>query len=47
MGIEAITELIDALRGKNGCPWDRKQTPQTISVYLVEEIYELIDAIDS
>ncbi|UCD33492.1 MAG: nucleoside triphosphate pyrophosphohydrolase, partial [Desulfobacterales bacterium] len=47
MGIEAITELIDALRGKNGCPWDRKQTPQTISVYLVEEIYELIDAIES
>jgi len=47
MGIEAITELIDALRGENGCPWDRKQTPQTISVYLVEEIYELIDAIDS
>lgn len=47
MGIEAIIELIEALRGENGCPWDRKQTPRTLSIYLVEEIYELIDAIDS
>ena len=47
MGIEAIIELIEALRGENGCPWDRKQTPQTISVYLVEEVYELLEAIES
>ena len=47
MGIESIIELIDALRGKDGCPWDKKQTPQTISVYLVEEVYELVDAIES
>jgi MazG family protein len=35
------------LRGENGCPWDRKQTPQTLAVYLIEEVYELVDAIES
>lgn len=47
MGVGAIIQLIETLRGENGCPWDRKQTPKTIYVYLVEEIYELIEAIDS
>jgi MazG family protein len=37
--------LIATLTGKDGCPWDRKQTPATLSVYLIEEIYELVDAI--
>jgi tetrapyrrole methylase family protein/MazG family protein len=47
MGIESIMELIETLRGKNGCPWDRKQTPQTILTYLLEETYELMDAVES
>ena len=47
MEIDAIIELIETLRGENGCPWDRKQTPRTIAVYLAEEIYELVDAIES
>jgi nucleoside triphosphate diphosphatase len=47
MGIESIIELIETLRGKNGCPWDRKQTPQTILAYLLEETYELMDAVES
>lgn len=47
MGVGAIIQLIETLRGENGCPWDRKQTPQTLYIYLVEEIYELIEAIDS
>lgn len=47
MGIDAIMELIAALRGEDGCPWDKKQTPRTIVAYLLEEIYELIDAIES
>ena len=42
---QALIELIDTLRGDNGCPWDRKQTPESISVYLTEEIFELADAI--
>lgn len=33
------------LRGKNGCPWDRKQTHQSIARYLLEEAYESFEAI--
>ena len=44
---EGLIRLIEHLRSKNGCPWDRKQTPQTLSVYLIEEVYELVDAIQS
>lgn len=43
--IEALLRLIEILRGDNGCPWDRRQTPRSILVYLTEELYELIDAI--
>ena len=45
--IEALIRLIETLRGENGCPWDRQQTPRSISVYLIEELYELIDAIEA
>ncbi|MFH0995171.1 MAG: nucleoside triphosphate pyrophosphohydrolase [Pseudomonadota bacterium] len=45
--ISALIRLIERLRGENGCPWDRKQTPQTLAVYLIEEVYELVDAIES
>lgn len=41
----AILDLIAALRAENGCPWDRKQTPRSSSVYLIEESYELVEAI--
>jgi MazG family protein len=47
MGVDAVIGLIETLRGKNGCPWDRKQTPRTIVTYLLEEVYELIDAVES
>lgn len=42
-----ILELIAALRAESGCPWDRKQTPHTMTAYLIEEMYELVDAIES
>lgn len=42
-----ILDLIAALRAESGCPWDRKQTPHTMTAYLIEEIYELVDAIES
>ena len=45
--LNALTRLVKILRGDKGCPWDRKQTPRSISVYLTEEIYELVDAIES
>jgi tetrapyrrole methylase family protein/MazG family protein len=43
--VEKILQLIEKLRGKNGCPWDRKQTPTSIAPYLIEEAYELVDAV--
>ncbi|MBM3738313.1 MAG: nucleoside triphosphate pyrophosphohydrolase [Acidobacteria bacterium] len=35
------------LRGPDGCPWDREQSLDTLKKYLVEETYEVLDAIDS
>ena len=46
-GMAALLELISTLRGEKGCPWDRKQTPQTMQKYLLEECRELAEAIDS
>ncbi|MGE8081849.1 nucleoside triphosphate pyrophosphohydrolase [Peribacillus loiseleuriae] len=39
-------QIIAQLRGPNGCPWDIKQTHESLKQYLIEETYELIDAID-
>ena len=46
-GLDALIQLIDTLRGENGCPWDRKQTPKSMGNYLVEEVYELVAAMES
>ena len=46
-GISRLVEIISRLRGENGCPWDRKQTLESLKPCLIEETYELIDAIDS
>ena len=43
----AVLELIATLRGENGCPWDRKQTPKSMAVYLIEEVFELVEAIEA
>ena len=40
-----LVELLARLRGPNGCPWDRQQTYDTIKPYLLEETYEVVDAI--
>ena len=45
--VKALVALVESLRGENGCPWDRKQTARSMLVYLIEEIYELADAIES
>lgn len=42
-----VMALIQRLRGKDGCPWDQKQTPQSLAIYLIEEMYELVDAVAS
>jgi MazG family protein len=43
--INELINLIETLRGKDGCPWDQKQTPGSMSIYLIEEMYELVEAI--
>jgi MazG family protein len=44
---EKLLDLIAQLRAEDGCPWDREQTPATIKRYLLEEVYELVDAVDN
>ena len=44
--ITRLLEIIDILRAPDGCPWDREQTPATVKKYILEECYELADAID-
>jgi len=41
-----LFELMKTLRGPNGCPWDRKQTLPDLKPYVIEEAYEVVDAID-
>ncbi len=43
--LNELISLIETLRSKNGCPWDQKQTPATMAIYLIEEMYELVEAI--
>ncbi|MGN1401645.1 MAG: nucleoside triphosphate pyrophosphohydrolase [Bacillus sp. (in: firmicutes)] len=42
-----LRHVIDVLRGPAGCPWDREQTHESLKKYAIEEVYELIDAINS
>ncbi|MDH4164589.1 MAG: nucleoside triphosphate pyrophosphohydrolase [Nitrospirota bacterium] len=44
--ISDLVALMARLRGPQGCPWDKKQTPETLKPYLVEECYEVIEAIE-
>lgn len=42
-----LRNIIAELRGPDGCPWDKKQTHESLRKYLVEECYELIEAINN
>jgi MazG family protein len=46
-GIAAIFEVVAKLRAPGGCPWDREQTHESLRPYLLEETYELLEAIDA
>jgi tetrapyrrole methylase family protein/MazG family protein len=46
-GIAAIFEVVHRLRQPDGCPWDREQTHESLRPYLLEETYEVLEAIDS
>jgi len=44
---QLLVDLMARLRAPDGCPWDREQTFDTIKPYLLEETYEVLDAIDA
>ncbi len=46
-GFARLVEIMARLRAPGGCPWDREQTFDTIKPYLLEETYEVMDAIDA
>ena len=43
---DQLVQLMTTLRGAQGCPWDRKQSLQTLKPFVIEESYEVVDAID-
>jgi MazG family protein len=45
-GFGRLVEIMARLRGPEGCPWDREQSFDTLKKYLLEEAYEVLDAID-
>jgi len=44
--IKELIEVMKTLRSENGCPWDKEQNHISLKPYLIEEAYEVIDAID-
>lgn len=42
----SLLDLVARLRGPGGCPWDAKQTDDTVKIYLIEEAYEVLEAIE-
>jgi XTP/dITP diphosphohydrolase len=45
-GVARAVRVMDRLRSPGGCPWDAKQTHESLAKYLLEEAYEAVDAID-
>ena len=44
--IQRLKKIVARLRGPDGCPWDQKQTHQSLTECLIEECAELLDSID-
>ena len=45
--LESLLAIMSRLRSEGGCPWDREQTRESLKPYLIEEVYEALDALDS
>ena len=43
---QELIEILEKLRSQGGCPWDKKQTSKSLIPYLLEETYEVIEAIE-
>jgi tetrapyrrole methylase family protein/MazG family protein len=46
MDLNELIEIMSALRGEKGCPWDKEQTRESLKPFIVEESYEVLEAID-
>ncbi|MDO8690904.1 MAG: nucleoside triphosphate pyrophosphohydrolase [Dehalococcoidia bacterium] len=46
-GFDGLRAIVARLRGRGGCPWDREQTHQSLKAPLLEEAYEVLEALDS
>ncbi len=46
MDFDKLVGIMEALRTDGGCPWDREQTRQSLKPFLIEEAYELLEAIE-
>ena len=44
---ETLVETVKKLRSPNGCTWDIEQTSQSLIPFFIEEVYEVIEAIDN
>ena len=44
---ESLVKIIEKLRSPDGCPWDIEQTSKSLVPYFIEELHEVIEAIDS
>lgn len=44
--LDPLVDIMARLRGEGGCPWDREQDHQSLKPYLIEEVYEVLDALD-
>ena len=44
---EALVKIVDKLRSPDGCPWDMEQTSESLIPYFIEEVYEVVEAVDS
>ena len=47
VSVQPLVDVVKALRAPNGCPWDQKQTHESLRRYFIEETYEVVDAIDN
>ena len=45
--LSKLIKITDTLMGKDGCPWDKVQTRESLKPYLIEETYEVLDALDA
>jgi tetrapyrrole methylase family protein/MazG family protein len=45
-GFADLVAIMARLRGKDGCPWDRRQTKEDLKPFLIEETYEILEALD-